>query len=219
MACKFGGGNAAKRESKIKLVELGPRLRRLYKVEAGWGGMTSYIAVPRGPRRRHWGRGDGRALAADDDEAGERRRRPHADEDGGEDQDAPPPKQRKVQRPRARADGGRLAGAEALHAIGEYAGATLARRARDAVDAARWPRPGHVDVGLGRRPMNPRRGGQRGAALLRRDSLASGCRSCCRNLVDLAGLGVARSATSSPRATAPSIGNVHTSTMPCAPLK
>ena len=35
MAGKFGGrGNVAKRESKIKLVELGPRLRlRLYKVE------------------------------------------------------------------------------------------------------------------------------------------------------------------------------------------
>ena len=75
MAGKFGGrGNVAKRESKIKLVELGPRLRlRLYKVERGvCSGDVLYHAFREDP-----GEASGDDLFADDDS------------------DAPPPKKRK----------------------------------------------------------------------------------------------------------------------------
>ena len=107
MAGKFGGrGNVAKRESKIKLVELGPRLRlRLYKVERGvCAGDVLYHAFREDPGEASGDNGasgggesdaggsdaggsDGGGEAPGDDLFAD-------DEDGG-DSDAPPPKKRK----------------------------------------------------------------------------------------------------------------------------
>ena len=108
MAGKFGGrGNVAKRESKIKLVELGPRLRlRLYKVERGvCSGDVLYHAFREDPGEASGDdddggeasgdSGDGASDDDDDDDAsgGDL----FADEDGGDDSsdEAPPPKKQR----------------------------------------------------------------------------------------------------------------------------
>ena len=108
MAGKFGGrGNVAKRESKIKLVELGPRLRlRLYKVERGvCAGDVLYHAFREDPGEASGDdddggeasgdSGDGASDDDDDDDAsgGDL----FADEDGGDDSsdEAPPPKKQR----------------------------------------------------------------------------------------------------------------------------
>merc|ERR1739841_181578 len=72
MAGKFGGrGNVAKRESKIKLVELGPRLRlRLYKVERGvCSGDVLYHAFREDAGEASGDSGDGASDDDDDDDA------------------------------------------------------------------------------------------------------------------------------------------------------
>jgi ribosome biogenesis protein SSF1/2 len=104
MAGKFGGrGNVAKRESKIKLVELGPRLRlRLYKVERGvCAGDVLYHAFREDPGtgadESDAGESDDGEASGDDDEDDDDASGGDlfADEDGGDDSDAPPPKKRK----------------------------------------------------------------------------------------------------------------------------
>ena len=93
MAGKFGGrGNVAKRESKIKLVELGPRLRlRLYKVERGvCSGDVLYHAFREDPGTgadESDAGGATTATAGDDDEDDDDASGGDlfADEDGGDD--------------------------------------------------------------------------------------------------------------------------------------
>jgi len=109
MAGKFGGrGNVAKRESKIKLVELGPRLRlRLYKVERGvCSGDVLYHAFKEDPASDA---GGGESDADESDDGGEASGDDEDDEDddasggdlfaddedGGGDSDAPPPKKQR----------------------------------------------------------------------------------------------------------------------------
>ena len=113
LAGKFAGrGNVAKRESKIKLVELGPRLRlRLYKVERGvCSGDVLYHAFREDPGEAS---GDDGASDEDDDRAsggGENAGGSDADGDSGDGasdddenlfaddedgDDATPPKKRK----------------------------------------------------------------------------------------------------------------------------
>ena len=104
MAGKFGGrGNVAKRESKIKLVELGPRLRlRLYKVERGvCAGDVLYHAFREDPAsdagasdagEASGDSGDGASDDEDDDASGGDL---FADDEDGGDSDAPPPKKQR----------------------------------------------------------------------------------------------------------------------------
>ena len=155
MAGKFGGrGNVAKRESKIKLVELGPRLRlRLYKVERGvCSGDVLYHAfredpgeASRGRRRRE----ERRRRACDAPSTTRRRRR----------RERRRPLRRRGRRRRLvgraaaeeAAAQGREAPVRAVSDDGERrdAAATEARDGRTCCAMA-WKASRHVDVGLAR---------------------------------------------------------------------
>jgi len=96
MAGKFGGrGNVAKRESKIKLVELGPRLRlRLYKVERGvCAGDVLYHAFREDPGEAS---GDNGASGGGESDADESDGEASGDDlFADDDSDAPPPKKQR----------------------------------------------------------------------------------------------------------------------------
>ena len=98
MAGKFGGrGNVAKRESKIKLVELGPRLRlRLYKVERGvCAGDVLYHAFREDPGEASGDDGASGGGESDADESDGGGEASGDDLFADDDSDAPPPKKQR----------------------------------------------------------------------------------------------------------------------------